>query len=438
MKRLVLMGVFISVMYGDGVWKAETIMEFEKGIGRIRIGRRSEDDDTLRLYAGVDYKVVEITYSDGKWHVIPVCTLDNVREIGFGKIKPDSVLRLYASASGDSILYEYRFDDGWVKDDSLKFGENIYGFVCADGRNDGINRLYVKGRDYLYELEYRDGWCLDTLGKDLYYFDVGAGITRNDGIVKVYDGFGFWNIGVTEWTYKDGEWSKLPCWAGGSLLGDADNDGMNEFYGYATLTDPFVPALLVVEWQDTGWVTTDEVYLPWELCPSVIGDARNEGKNRLYLININSVSVAEAEYRGSSWDVRIIYYEGSSTAGNGGLFHGPLNPSTPMVIGRLRHDDINRLYLTSWHKIIELTYYPQGVEEAKEKDVYLYSTYLTDGVVRFDFQGLDLPFVLEVYDVSGRLLKRDVVKDRRYELRGLVRGVYFLKFPGKRVKVIVD
>jgi len=433
---LVLIGVMGEVF---AAWRAEVVYQWgdEYDCSMIILGKR-ENSDSLRLYVVLGgSRIEEITYSGGEWRVVPVCTLPAVKSIVFASVRSDSLMRMYVTTLRDSSLYELRFSEGkWERDTVIKFPEPVKGLVCTQGRNDGVKRLYTVSGGHGFELSWDDDhWVVDTAWNAISHYNDELVSAIRDDTIRIYEG-ARWGIGTVELTYQDGEWVKTGDWLAGTLAGDAKNDGKLRLYSLCFRVEPPYKGFCESFYSDTGWVTGLADSIDLEAVPAVIGDGRNTGKNYIYLVAQYDGEVWEREWMGEYWDTNLIYIDTSQAGYSFNSCGDPNAFGAWVVIARLRYDDTNRVYACLDRKIVELTYVPSGIEEDKEESTF--ESLVSFGELLFSFDRQDLPCFLNIYNSGGQLIRRERVNRSPFHLKfgNMSEGVYFCIFESSKCRRI--
>jgi hypothetical protein len=209
---------------------------------------RGRNDSTSRLYLN-DYSknVHEWTYSGGHWSISQVDTDWYIESIGMGR--NDNVFRLYGSNDDSLKLYEVsRSGNSWTKSDIYSYtpaDSNINpwigGVVVANGRGDGINRVYASGNDgRIYELTWvNNAWAgkaMDPFGWAYTPSPINFGQVRRDDVIRGYF-TGAEDIDTSylhecqfkrdslKWVENTGPWAT--GYNGWLIVGDARGDGVD-------------------------------------------------------------------------------------------------------------------------------------------------------------------------------------------------------------------
>ncbi|MDI6840690.1 MAG: T9SS type A sorting domain-containing protein [bacterium] len=219
----------------------------------------------------------------------------------------------------------------------------------ADGRNDGINRVYVVTRDGgIYEWTYAGGsWSCETvsyIGSETFTpLAVGSG--RNDGTNRVYTGEYLYSGDIIEATFSGGEWAReyVQTSIGNVLcvkVGDGRNDGVSRLYVGGQFFGLY-------EYTRSGSNWSELV-----INSSIIGgthdiaDGRNDGIKRIYCPDRRG-PLYEFSWNGTSYDEAVINLPQQWIVG--------------VSVGQGRNDGINRIYaaVENGH-LYEVTYAYSG------------------------------------------------------------------------------
>jgi len=203
------------------------------------------NDGKKRLYAACyDSHVHEISCNDTMWSEIDLGGPNMPYEmicVAVGDARNDGINRVYGG-NLNAKIYEYLFDGiNWTMDSIMINKSSILSIDIADGRNDGIKRLYTApNSSVLTEATWNAGvWQISHFGNapSTTYNSVCVGDVRNNDTNKVY-GWVYYSIDkyrLYEWTYRSGWQLKLLDTCDGMLeyrmaVGDARNDGKNRLY----------------------------------------------------------------------------------------------------------------------------------------------------------------------------------------------------------------
>ena len=195
------------------------------------------NDGVDRIYICDREGIKELSYNYGDWDLMEINNHPYAK-LTITDGRNDGILRLYAAI--DDHVYEFSWSGSdWQVEDCDTF--NIYNdlsAICAgNGRNDEKNRIYVTGnsRDSdgaIYELSY-DGqsWQHVTVSDSVTVSHMVVANGRTDGVNRLYTGS---SKGVGEYTYS-GSWAKTSnidtsFEVNGLAVGNGRNDGVNHVY----------------------------------------------------------------------------------------------------------------------------------------------------------------------------------------------------------------
>ncbi|MEO0086782.1 MAG: hypothetical protein ABIK90_01730 [candidate division WOR-3 bacterium] len=205
------------------------------------------------------------------------------------------------------ILIFFQFVFGyWVKQPIGYLGR-VYGVIIIKGRNDDTNRVYVTAERELYELTYRNNsWNILEIGTSSGW-GICAGDGRNDGRIRVYTTFTVVNPqygGVYEYTWTGTNWEReivatfpsSPHSSAGHaiVIGDVRNDGRNRIYS----TDCNNNRLFESYWDGQRWVTNQ--ILDISGVDMIVAKARRDGINRIYMVGQGTL-IYEISWDGNRW-----------------------------------------------------------------------------------------------------------------------------------------
>jgi len=224
-----------SLLIGDGrndginriyIPDYATIAEFTWQTSIGKYDRRDVEDSNFKTYA---------------------ITLGNGRNDGVNRLYAISGEVLRPSGSGPNYIFEYTFTGGsWnrsaVSTDSGYFDT----IVLANGRNDGVNRIYSFDASYIYEYTYSAGaWEKQSLALEEWNIRaVVIGDGRNDGVERVYACSGYrsgrYGYDLYEYTYSGGIWNEVKVgefdgWPSWIKIIDDRNDGVKRINVYSDM-----------------------------------------------------------------------------------------------------------------------------------------------------------------------------------------------------------
>jgi hypothetical protein len=228
--KIIIVGVlFLNISYGEnqkGItppkrWVRRVIHQPDNpppytnySPGEIAIGD-ARNDGINRLYcANLNNDLVEYTWTGTEWVKTTIFSGTKFEGIVIGKARAtDNLNRIYCYRSkGIRKLYEISYENGnWTMQEiplpMIPSGHLVDAVLIGDGRNDGVNRLYISSsQSKSYEFKYDgNGWVLESIVSN--HIAIGAlGDGRSDGVNRFY--------GVTdvdslfEITYSNGGWEE--------------------------------------------------------------------------------------------------------------------------------------------------------------------------------------------------------------------------------------
>ena len=439
MKRMafiIALAGLVSQGWGaDKEWRSEVVFQdtTAKSFSGIIVGP-GRNDDTSRLYLLTTHKTAqdsfllirELTFSPNGWQVIPVCTLSYIFNKYWPILPPgsmmtlangrnDGIMRLYAIS--DSSLLEYTFSQGtWKGIEIFKYYEPLAGLLAAPGRDDDTIRLYCSSPSRILEITYRNNlWNIDTVNNEGYDKEeivLGVATAKNDDTVRLYS---IWS----EFTYSHDGWRKTEscfCIAGGKTgcFGDGRSDSKIRYY-QAALTTYDVEIVYEISFiagryaMDTLMEEGVDYIRPWAF---MIGNGRGDGKNRVY--GVNDSHFYEFSFENGEWKTIFIPLPENSQKPQKLFFNSisyAINRTHCLAIGKGRNDDTNRIYY-AWPEhpyLFEFTWSEkEAIEEKPERGIVQFSVVPTVSGSSFEIFCLALrtPASLEIYNSLGQLVKK--------------------------------
>jgi len=254
-KAIVIVIFFLNISYGENQkavsppkgWVRRVIHQPDNPppyknypIGEIAIGD-ARNDGINRLYcANLNNDLVEYTWTGTGWVKTTIFSGTKFEGIVIGKARAtDNLNRIYCyknlGITGIKKLYEISYENGnWTMQEiplpMIPSGHVIEAVIIGDGRNDGVNRLYISTTQFkTYEFRYNGNeWVLESIVSN--HIAIGAlGDGRGDGVNRFY--------GVTdvdslfEITYSNGVWEE-------NLIGINPNPDENGLEGF--LCEPYL------------------------------------------------------------------------------------------------------------------------------------------------------------------------------------------------------
>lgn len=327
---------------------------------RIADGR---NDGHPHVYCGTEVGGImgrEFCYVAGEWTSYSLGGQWNYGAnytFAIGAARADGIKRVYTCAQGfngrgEADFYEFTYA-GLTWNTSTDFedelpGYGVYANAIADGRHDGVNRLYVAGLDgFFYEYSWMTNAFhrLDMPTVSSTIWQLAFGNARNDGVSRLYgvtdEGslLEWSNTGGTNWIMARTNFGAGPL--GSVAIGNTHGDGINRIY--VACSDAHVYEL---SYNNGVWGRRDLGYGGGVMRSVTIGNARNDGSQCVYAGN-NDQMIYEFIYRNGSWSQNVVEV---GPAGNAGLAVGPG-----------RSDGVNRLYATFDNETLyEYTFQPGG------------------------------------------------------------------------------
>lgn len=257
-----------------------------------------------------------------------------VQETQVAEGRNDGIRRLYIASPGTRAIYECSWNGAaWdrVKIDSSSY--QIRDIYVADGRNDNIVRVYATddGNSLIEHTWTGTAWVHDTVGQS-HALGVIVGACRNDGVMRVYASKppGAAQNCIYEYTWQGG-WIVDSMQGGDSwffepTLGAGRNDDTLRVYGSS-----FDDHVYEFSWNGSWLVTdvADSIYAT----DLAVGPGRNDGINRLYCANTYG-HLLEFTWSGSDWSRTSDLQPTSATY------------MREVHVGNGRNDGVNRVYCT--------------------------------------------------------------------------------------------
>lgn len=252
-------------------------------------------------------------------------------DVAVGNGRDDGVNRLYVSCK-NGILTEFTYNLGqWNSIEIVPYVQNLGLLTIGDGRGDGSSHVYwsefigLVGR--IYEASWNgNSWDIDTVDINMQSLSIFIGPGRNDGRNRLYAGTFGAKQGLWEYTYNNGIWEALKITTtgmeGSGAIGDLRNDGVMRILSNAN-------NLQELTWDGSSYksqyIKNSNIWPD----PTEIGIGRNDGNVRVY-VNC-SQGRTEFSYNNGNWVENII----DNTQQRGDVY-----------LARLKNDGQYRLYST--------------------------------------------------------------------------------------------
>lgn len=270
--------------FENGSWVGR---EIYSGLGSTHCTPRVGDlgGQGSGVYMGIwSNKGVGMVSYDNGWSGVEIMNgstgKSRILSIKVGDGRNDGVQRLYIGS--DNGLFEYSWN-GADYDERLVLNRPVGDFGFGDGRNDGVTGIYagVRGGTTLHELvwdgqTFQNNVIFTAQHSSRYAAHVGDG--RGDGVNRVYA----WCGGIYEFTYENGQWTRVTVDSrGGSRFyirsGRIHSDNRSRLY-----VSKMYEGLMEYSWNtEQQEFEVDAISGATGGC--AIGDGRGDGKNRLYV-----------------------------------------------------------------------------------------------------------------------------------------------------------
>jgi len=263
------------------------------GVGR--------NDGRVRIYATFTVVnpqyggVYEYTWENGTWQRRTIATFPSSphssagHAVALGRARNDDTIRVYSCDCNNDRTFESTWNGTtWVTNQIFDWSGTD--MLIAQGRRDGLYRIYLTKqgsaiREYTWNGQNWEYTELDTIRA---YYDIAAGEGRNDTVLRIYSGLGrFGSYGIYEFIWNGENWEKervkgFPSIPRCVVVGKAKDDGIKRVYAGSTGGRLYALEYTWTgsEW-DSSWVDSSGTS-SGSYSDAVIGDARNDGINRLY------------------------------------------------------------------------------------------------------------------------------------------------------------
>ncbi len=297
----------------DGAWTNTSNISVPFAAGAVVIGD-GRTKAGAHVYAGpganVGGDVLEYTWDGASWTGESIGSVEQqLLAAEIGDARGDASMHVYFAAGSslpDFISHEFTYDGtGWtavaIPPPAPEVRTGSSGLVVADGRNDGVQRLY------------QDVW-----------------------------GENFDNY-VYELTWNGADWEALRISGpdgqlNGMAVGDAHKDGLNRLYVVRRSS-----GVREFTYDGDAWTQTADIAIGSDVRSVAIGDGRNDGVNRLYVASRSRPEVVEATFDGGTWQTAVV-----STQVGG--------PAWSIRVSDGRGDGLQRVYSSGEGGVFEFTY----------------------------------------------------------------------------------
>jgi hypothetical protein len=280
--------------YAAGTWESEEIYS-GVGVAYSPMVAIAGEGGEKRLYVGSysNKRLFEVSAEPGGWSTlsVPGSQIDNVVCVRAAAGRNDGVQRIYISHAGTSAeagLYEFSWSDASASWERLKVhGRNVGEFAVADGRGDGVLRIYAGAREggdgglveFTWDGSQYAGNVLrfdGILGGRIQTTYVGDG--RGDGKNRVY--VNEWGGPLHELSYEGGAWAPLKVAGAATRFylasGRLRADNKPRIYAVVKKSGVFEHT-----WDGAGFEATVDAVTS-ATGKAVVADGRGDNKNRLY------------------------------------------------------------------------------------------------------------------------------------------------------------
>jgi hypothetical protein len=286
------------------------------------------------------------------WQAAPVFTGGFTLGVVHGDGRGDGTIHLYATEITSNTLREFAYAGSWTNTSNISLPFYSEGaLLLGDGRGDGGAHLYA-GNFGGGAAEFTwDGatWTTVSMGSAGQQFIAAAqGDARGDGSPHLFFATGSAppNNVAYEYTFNGTSFMSSPIPSPlsgtsdgtfGSAVGDGRNDAILRLYLGVFDAGPFQYHVYEFSWNGAGWEASQVANIgsgpAAQVMGVAVGDGRNEGANRLYVV-VRGSEVREFIYDGSAWVQTANIPVGSE------LFN--------VVIGDGHGDGLNRLYIAQY------------------------------------------------------------------------------------------
>lgn len=329
--------VMATVAHGD--WMRDTVGLYSRYY-EVKIGD-GRNDGVQRVYCCCyNGHVVEWTFNGTDWEMIdcgsvPLSADYRLISLCIGDGRRDGINRIY-SACADGYVYEFSYDGGgWSMDCLNPPGVFYAGQVIDQPRNDDTLRVCAGGwntpvREYTWNGS--DWESLDVSSGNRYVWPLDIAQGRNDGVNRIYapDWYLYY---LREYSWNGSGYDELTISAPQRLVkavvGQGRNDGLNRVYVSGMFGHVHEYTYESGNWQSVDIHPTAPLRSRYGLC---FGQTKNDAVVRLY-------SVAQGgDIREHSWD---------GTVWVDTIIDAITGATVDIAVGTGRNDDTARVYVTS-------------------------------------------------------------------------------------------
>jgi len=406
----------------DTIWKKcpHNIMDITVGDAN-NDGLNEVYSSLFQFLTGTTKNLYQFIYQDTIW----VLADSLGKEGGFQTFiydgDNDGVKELYGvghAEVGYTRVHQYKWNGySWEIAILGNNGNNFHSLYVGDADNDGMNEVVATNTDgKIYYYKWINGaWIENTIPYGVPY-----SIVFKSGLV----------------------------------IGDGDNDGLNEiyvaFYNYNSQTQRRDRYIYKYWWNGSNWVSEQVIYLnEYNMTNGglVIGDGDNDGLNELYDLNTvgtpGVLGIYKIFYFQNSWNYEFIPTGITNPAG----------PGTDLCMGDGDNDGKLELYLAAGGvngEIYQFKYITTDVSDLgkitnKNNEIICKPS---KGFVRFFIKSFNGNNIIEIFNLAGRRIKKFsfntnsshdiiIIWDGKDEMGDIVpNGLYIVKFGYKKHKFL--
>ena len=278
------------------------------------------------------------TVAFAQWNVTTIGTLPaKAFDVEVADGRNDGTQQVFVSTRNDGV-YEFIYDsnsDQWIRATLYNGASqaNLIQIEVGACRNDGINRVYSVEWNHNGGRIYESTWN-GTMWNTITIATETDGITeimiddgRNDGVNRLYIG-GYAEVGFNEYTWDGTNWQRIHLFSYGmegcGFVGDAKGEGLNTVYSTGQY-------LLEFSWNGTSYDSTAITTSFMWPDPFGLGDTRTDGFDRIYANTNNGRQEVSYNSSTQTWDLFTI----SNDAQRGDV-----------CLAKLKADGLNAIYST--------------------------------------------------------------------------------------------
>jgi len=263
--------------------------------------------------------------------------------------------------NGNNYEFFYNSEsDEWETSIVDNSGAYPYGIIVGDTRNDGTNRIltHASWGFNVNEITWNGSWNKNSINyqpETLYLYPGDIGNGRNDDTNRIYlPDYNAGRLWEYSWNQSSSEYDLNYIYSDNLgfervLLGDARGDGITRIYASQGVSSGSGGSSSLVEMEYNGstwdknfmYQAYSSDYMRFEM---QIGKTQSDDRNRLYSLARRGALV-EHEYSDDSWEEEEIDVVSGATS--------------TLIVGDARNDNIERVYISgrgSVGRILEYTH----------------------------------------------------------------------------------